>query len=66
MGMARNNMRIGAAVFALGLSLAGPQAPGTATADAPDGDPPGTSKAQAQSRSERPGRDTAATITGSA
>ena len=50
-------MRIGAALFALGLSVVGPQAPGTAAADTPGGDSSGASKAQAQSRSERPGRD---------
>lgn len=61
--MVRNGVRVGVAACALGLSLAGPQALGVAGADSPDGDTPGVSKAQAQNRSERTGRDTARTTT---
>ena len=63
MAMMRNTARIGAAVFALGL-MAGPQAPGLAAADNPDADSPVASKAQAQTRSERTGRDDSARTAG--
>ena len=38
MGKTKNAVRVGAAAFALGLSLAGPQAMGVASADSPDAD----------------------------
>ena len=38
MGKTKNAVRVGAAAFALGLSLAGPQAIGVASADSPDPD----------------------------
>jgi len=38
MGKTKNAVRVGAAAFALGLSLAGPQAIGVASADSPDSD----------------------------
>ena len=38
MGKTKNAVRVGAAAFALGLSLAGPQAIGVASADSPDAD----------------------------
>lgn len=61
--MMRSTVRIGAAVFALGL-LAGPQALGLAAADNPDADSPVASKAQAQTRSERTGREDSARTAG--
>ncbi len=49
-----NGVRIGAAAFALGLSLAGPQALGVATADTPDADSPSVSAGPAASHSAGP------------
>ena len=43
MPVVKRGARAGVAAFALGLSLAGPQAAGVAVADSPDGDTPSTS-----------------------